>query len=300
MIKLETLRVFVAVAEAGAIAEAGERLGRTGSAVSMALRRLEDELGGALFESDRKSRLTPLGAFVFQTARVQVQNHDAAIARLHDFAEARAGRLGLAAVPSVAARLLPEILPRFLVDRPDIEIEVFDQDSAGVVASLEAGRVDFGIAGLSQPGVGVATQPLFCDRFQLVCAATHSLARNGSPLAWRDLSAESLIINGASEAIDDPRYRALAGVARKTVHNVTSLFALTKAGVGVTLLPALAAADAPSGVVALDIEDPAPRRDVALLSRRDLTLSPIAAAFREALSAALPNFTDSVPGLDAL
>lgn len=300
MIKLETLRVFVTVAEAGTIADAGERLGRTGSAISMALKRLEDELGGALFESDRKSRLTPLGAFALETARGQVQAHDAAIAHLRAFAGTRAGRLSVSAVPSVAARLLPEMLPDFLAARPDIQIELFDQDSAGVLAAVTAGRVDFGIAGMPPPGGAIAGVPLFSDRFQLVCSAAHVLASRGMPVRWRDLSVESLILNGASGTIADPRYRMLSTGARKTVHNVTSLFALTKAGVGVTLLPAMAAAGAPPGVAALDMEEEAPRRDVALLFRRDLTPSPVAAAFRDHLLAAVPTFTTSIPGIDAL
>ena len=60
MVKVEHLRVFVAVAEAGELQQAAAHLGRTPAALSMTLKQLEDELGGSLFENERKGRLTYL------------------------------------------------------------------------------------------------------------------------------------------------------------------------------------------------------------------------------------------------
>ena len=73
-IKIEMLRCFVIVAELGNISDAGERLGRTPSAISMTLKQLEENLGSPLFESDRKNRLTALGRFTLTEARREVDN----------------------------------------------------------------------------------------------------------------------------------------------------------------------------------------------------------------------------------
>ena len=62
--KLELLRVFAVTAGQGSLSLAAAQLGRTPSAVSMALAQLEGHIGGSLFESDRKNRLTPLGLLV--------------------------------------------------------------------------------------------------------------------------------------------------------------------------------------------------------------------------------------------
>lgn len=70
MVELEMLRTFVALAEAGNISDAAKRLFRTASAISMTLKQLEQEVGGELFETDRKNRLTPLGAFMLETGRL--------------------------------------------------------------------------------------------------------------------------------------------------------------------------------------------------------------------------------------
>lgn len=64
MIQMQTLRVFVTVAECGNIRDAAKSIGRTDSAISMALKQLETELGADLFETDRKHTLTALGVEV--------------------------------------------------------------------------------------------------------------------------------------------------------------------------------------------------------------------------------------------
>ena len=284
MIKLEALRVFVTVAEIGNIRGAADRLGRTASAVSMALKQLEQEIGAPLFETDRKSALTALGAFTFETARAQIRGYDHMIATIRAFAQNRIGKLSLACVPSVAANLLPVLLSRLVENRPGIELELFDVDTAGVATLVESGQADLGIAGRPRSAGVLSFQPLFRDRFKVICAADSSLAALGRPLRWGDLEAETLIRNGASEAIDAPAYRALAAHATLMVRNITSLVAMAASGIGVTLLPALSTANLPSNVVACDLEDAGMLREVGVLERTGASRSPVAAAFLDLLS----------------
>ena len=280
MIKLETLRTFVTVAEAGNIKDAAERLCRTASAVSMTLKQLEHEVGGALFETDRKSSLTPLGAFMLETGRLQIQNYDRMIDGIRAYARNRIGRLTLASVPSVAVNLVPSLLPRFVLDRPGVEIELLDTDSRNVLRSVESGQADLGIAGRPLSRTTAAFEPLFRDRFKVICNAGCDLAAAGKLVDWADIENQGLILNGASDTIDAPGYKAVSEQASMYVRNVTSLLALAKSGFGVTLLPALAAVDLPEDVVALDLAEENMWRVVGLLSRSDTVLSPVALAFR--------------------
>ena len=280
MVKLETIRTFVAVAEAGNIRDAAERLCRTASAVSMTLKQLERQVGGELFSTDRKSMLTPLGAYLLEAGRLQIQSYDSTVSRIQAYARNQIGRLALASVPSVAANLVPALLPRFVRDRPGIEIELLDMDSRNVSRFVESGQADLGIAGRPQSNALVDFEPLFRDRFQVVCSAECALARIGGPVPWEALEGENLILNGASEKIHSPNYRALSRKATMQVRNVTSLLALAKANFGATLLPALTAVNLPDGVAALDLADEDVWRVVGLLSRRNAVPSPVAAAFR--------------------
>ncbi len=280
MVKLETIRTFVAVAEAGNIRDAAERLCRTASAVSMTLKHLERQVGGELFSTDRKSMLTPLGAYLLEAGRLQIQSYDSTVSRIQAYARNQIGRLALASVPSVAANLVPALLPRFVRDRPGIEIELLDMDSRNVSRFVESGQADLGIAGRPQSNALVDFEPLFRDRFQVVCSAECALARIGGPVPWEELEGENLILNGASEKIHSPSYRALSRKATMQVRNVTSLLALAKANFGATLLPALTAVNLPDGVAALDLADEDVWRVVGLLSRRNAVPSPVATAFR--------------------
>jgi DNA-binding transcriptional LysR family regulator len=250
----------------------------------MALKQFEAEVGGRLFETDRKNALTALGSFTLETARAQIQGYDKAIETIRAFAQNRIGKLTLGCVPSVAANLMPHLLGRLVADRRGVEIELFDVDSAGVARLVESGQVDLGIAGLPRAAGVVSFQPLFHDRFKVLCSAGSPVAQGDWPVSWDDITGRTLILNGASEAIGSPGYRALAAKATLMVRNVTSLIAMVEAGIGVTLLPALSTAHLPAGVRALSLADGSARREVGVLERQGTSRSPIAAAFLDLLT----------------
>lgn len=126
---LSALRVFKVVADLGSITEAAERLGRTPSTISMALKTFEEELGVRLFQSERKARLTPTGQFVRDRANDVLYQYERAIASIEAFARNQAGRVDLACVPSVAISILPRVLLHFRASHPGVEISVHDADS---------------------------------------------------------------------------------------------------------------------------------------------------------------------------
>ena len=101
--KLEMLRVFQTTAAHGSLARAAEALGRTPSAVSMMLLQLEQEVGGALFEAGRKSRLTPLGLLVLEESRRANEAFERSVGAIRRYATATGGLVRIAAVPLLAA-----------------------------------------------------------------------------------------------------------------------------------------------------------------------------------------------------
>ncbi|MCB1883240.1 MAG: LysR family transcriptional regulator [Geminicoccaceae bacterium] len=283
---IASLRTFVVVAECQNLKEAAVRLGRTPSAVSMTLAQVEAGLGGLLFEGERKTALTPLGRFALVQAQDAVERHARAVAAMRAFAKGGMGRVDVAAVPSVAQSLLPEALRRFLSDRPGVEVDVRDADSRSVWRLVEEGRVELGIASPGAEAPGLAFAPLFEDGLCLVCRSGDPLARLGRPLAWRDLAGRPLLANGICAAIASADFQALLADAAVMVRNVTSLKALARAGVGVTVLPRLVMADAEAeGLAALEVDDPAAVRVVGFVTGRG-TPSPAAAAFRACVEAA--------------
>jgi DNA-binding transcriptional LysR family regulator len=285
-ITLAGLRVFVEVADLGNIRDAALKLGRTPSAVSMALKQLEAEVGGPLFESDRKTKLSPLGRYVMSVAKPEVMGFDRAISAIRAFARTEAGRLELACVPSIASSLLPTVVRRFAEAYPGVEIDLRDADSETVAREVVAESVELGIASEPMRPLPLGYRPLFRDPFVLVCRDGHPLAGAG-PLDWDRLEGQPLIVNGSSRRIDRPEHRAMATDARLLVRNVLSLLAMVRDGVGVTLLPRMAVPDGFAGVACVPLADPGCRREVGLLTRSGQSTSPAAATFVALLQAVL-------------
>ncbi|MFO1173699.1 MAG: LysR substrate-binding domain-containing protein [Paracoccaceae bacterium] len=286
MLRLEALRAFVEVADHGNIKDASEKLYRTPSALSMTLKQIEDRLGCPLFETDRKSSLTEMGRFLYDQSAVLLRDYDRAMERIEAQSKARSGRLRIASVPSVATMLLPRFLQAFLQDRPDLDIDLVDTDSTDVRLLVETGQVDLGIAGIGPDLVGLACEPIFRDPFKLICRSDSALAAKGGVLDWADLEGEPLIMNEATRSLRSPQFQRLAQDARLSMRNVASLLAMASAGMGVTLLPALATANLPATLTARRMQDPACRRTVGILWREGKVPSPVASLFRTSFATA--------------
>ena len=138
---LSLLRSFVAVIECGSVLNAAARVGRSQSAVSMQIQRLEQEIGRPLFRRDgRTLRPNPAGEELLLHARRLLRLSEEALASLRSPEDAGLVRLG---VPEdYAAYLLLPALSRFAQDHPRAEIELTCEPSAALVEKLQAGRLD--------------------------------------------------------------------------------------------------------------------------------------------------------------
>lgn len=236
-IKIEMLRYFRAVADSGSLADAAETLGRTPSAVSMMLRQFEDHIGAPLFETARKSHLTPLGHLIRQEAKRELAHFERTVAAIEGLARAEQGHVRLIATPSVVQVVMPPILRAFMADHPDVSIDLRDADSGTIEDDLRNERADIALASLG-PVAGFQRRKFLSDSFGVVCPSDHALAR--MPFDWNDLSQHPFIANGLCAQIEDEALLPILTNATLTVHNTGSLLDLVRAGVGVTILPRLA------------------------------------------------------------
>jgi len=280
MIKLETLRVFVAVAKAGNIKNAGDSVGRTGSAISMTLKQLEEELGGALFMTDRKSNLTPLGKMVLELGEEQIKAYDRAIKQMHAYAQNRIGKMTMASVPSFAASIMPPLLSDFMLAHPQVEIQLFDMNSTRVQVMVENGNVDIGFAGEPASHGTLKFTHLFSDEFKLLCSRNHPFAKLQAPLSWEELEGENIIRNDASDRISSTKFHALAAKSLTRVQNTISLIAMVKAGIGLTILPSLSTFLIDDSIAIIDLAEQDLRRNIGIIEKRGRILPPVLQAFK--------------------
>ncbi|MCB1882882.1 MAG: LysR family transcriptional regulator [Geminicoccaceae bacterium] len=141
---LSLLRTFVAVRERGSVTAAARHVGRTQSAVSQQLQRLEASVGRRLlFREGRRPTLTPEGELLLRYARDMLALSDEARRRLRGGGVSGRVRFG---VPDLyAAYLLPEVLASFARAYPRVEIDLRCAMSSRLLAALEAREIDLAL-----------------------------------------------------------------------------------------------------------------------------------------------------------
>ncbi|HLI11664.1 MAG TPA: LysR family transcriptional regulator [Alphaproteobacteria bacterium] len=268
MLTLSGLKAMVAVAETGGIRGAANRLGRTPSAISMTLKQLEDEVGAPLFEGERKSRLTKLGQLVVQEGRGLLEHYERASAAMRAFADNQVGRCDIACVPSVAVAFLPTAILRLCVERPSFDIQLRDMDSRAVIEAVSADTVEIGFASLPSPVPGLAFSPIFADRLDIVCSEEDPLVEHHGPIPWREVVRRKFLGNGSYSALSTPEFLSIIGQSEVHVRNVTSLLAMVRAGVGITLLPRLCRLQGGEGLRFLPVDDANAYRVVGMIAKQ--------------------------------
>ena len=284
-IKIDMLRCFREVVEHGSLSLAADSLGRTSSAVSMMLKQFEDQVGAPLFETARKSRLTPLGKQIHAEAIRELEHFDRTVATIEGLSRAELGYIRLAVTPSLAQSILPPILNQFLGEHPNVRMDMSDMDSRGVLQELKAERADIGLASLKAP-VEFDSKHLFSDQFGVICRADHAFAQVWGELTWSDLANEKFIANGLCSMIQDPEFTPLLERAQLMVRNTASLLGLVKAGVGITILPKLVLLPELTDLTFLPLSTQKARRDVWLITQPRQMLTPVARALASAIGAA--------------
>lgn len=291
-IKIEMLRCFCAVVQHGSLNDAAGQLGRTPSAVSMMLKQFEEHVGAALFETARKSRLTPLGVMVHGEARREIEHFGRTVAAIEGLARAEEGQVRLAVTPSVATAILPAVIRHFRRDHPKVRIDMRDMDSASVQRELEAERADIGLASIAA-APGFERKLLFSDPFGVVCASGDALALRGAAVGWDELLRCAFISNGLCRLIEDPAFAPILDGAPMSVPNTASLLALVRGGVGLTLLPRRAVPLDDAGLAFLPLAECDARRHLYLVAQPHRLLPPAARAFLRVLEAETADLRDA-------
>lgn len=144
MLDTDQLRSFVAIVDTGSFTRAAERVNKTQSAVSMHIRRLEEQLGRPLFaKNGRGVRLSDDGAKLVDYARQMLQIEAAALSCVSG--KALAGRIRLGIPDDYAESFLPEILTRFIRRHPLVEVSVICDSSITLAERVNDREIDMAV-----------------------------------------------------------------------------------------------------------------------------------------------------------
>ncbi len=257
--------------------------------LSMQLRKLETALGATLFDRTRTPVIpTDIGVALLEQARVALRE----VARLGDLRDAAAGRIAgelrLAVIPTLAPYLLPAVLELIGVRHPQLELVVEERVTESVLEGLRDDTLDAGLVASAVETPGVIGRTLFHEPFFGYVSKSHRLAGRKrldvSDLLLGDLwllseghCLRTQVITLCRQRQNRVGVRArdvapgCTRIARFESGNLETLKGLVERGVGMTLLPALAA----SGLVTkaqrrllVPFADPAPSRSIRLVRGR--------------------------------
>lgn len=257
--------------------------------MSLAVRELEQKLGQALIEKGGgRVELTPFGEHCLPLFRGLVEHHDRIARETTLLARHEIGQVSIATVPSVASRLLPGPLGRFVIEHPNMQISIQDGTADSVQQLLVQGQVDFGISSMWMADEHIEFAPILHDQMGVVCRIDHPLVQAGEPLHWSRLQGLPMIRNGTSRLLEGTEAEGLLEHSRLFVSNMISLIAMLEEGVGISTLPYLAFPLENERLAFLPLAEPKVERQIGMLTRKGRSLSPAAQALMDFLRTQLP------------
>ncbi len=281
-IKLQQLKHFVLVVEEGGFRAASHRANRSQAALSTSIKELEKILGQPLFETGNKSTLTPFGEICLPKIIQFLNVYKALDNDLRAAAAGQQGRVRIASVPSVAAKLIPSVLGAFCEQYPNVEVSLIDDNAAGVEARLLSVEVDVALGNSSHlEEESIDFTPLLSDPIGVVCLRDNPIASQLEGIEWQTLLKQPFIRNGTCTLLDPTPARMLSEQALYSVENITSLFSVLELGIGVTTLPKLAFPTNETRLVWIPLIDPPLQRQIGIFRLSDRTISPQAQAFHD-------------------
>jgi DNA-binding transcriptional LysR family regulator len=261
--ELRQLRQFVAVADTLNFRRAAERLHMAQPPLSVAVRKLEQEVGTPLFTRlARGVQLTAAGRAALRTARLCLDQAENLPAAARAAAGGESGRLRVGFVGSATYSLMPRLLPAFRARYPQVELVLHESTNLDLLAMIEADRIDIGLvryptASASSLRFEVVERDVFCA----VLPAGHPLARKRR-LTLRELANEPLIDYASTRV---PGLHAMvmlafqqAGLSPHAVQEATqvqTVISLVQSGMGVALVPSVTQRLSPDQVVFRPIGD---------------------------------------------
>jgi DNA-binding transcriptional LysR family regulator len=280
---LQLLRSLLAIADTGSITEAADRIGLTQPALSRRLQQLESYLGADLLSRGRKgTELTEIGRLVVAEARGLVNQFDhlREQVRAHQGLEGGSVRIGGGA--TAVSFVLPKAIARFRKAHPGIRFQLKEAGSIEVAGDVISGRLELGLVTLPVQARELQIWPLLTDKIVLVAPRDHPLARHGEidapaldGLAFVGFEADTAVRQIIDAALRD------AGVEMNVVMELRSIPAILRmvATTGNLAFVSRMGVDTLEDVCEIEVRGLNIARELAVIAKRDSTLSPAAQAF---------------------
>lgn len=286
-VTLKQMRAYIAVAQTGSFAEASELIHLSQPALSLAIKKLEECVGGKLFfRTTRQLMLTPEGEYFLPIAKRLLAEWDDAFTDLNNLFSLSRGQLIIAAMPSFASSELPKHIKAFHQLHSAINIKVHDVIAEDSVNMVRKSKAEFAISFDPGENEDLLFEPLFTDSFVAALPSGHSLLDKPT-LQWCDiaklpyiaLQRPSSIRNLVDSALQDNDI--YLNVEFETNHLAT-IGQLIATGLGVSAMPSLYSEQLKYiHVECRPLTSPVVSRRVGIITKRRSELSAPAMKFKQ-------------------
>ena len=275
---LRQLRVFVTVAQARSFSRAGEIIGLSQSAVSHSVKELETQTGVKLLDrTTREVVLTEAGQQLAMRLERLLDELNSPLRDVGRIGQQLSGTVRVAASQTISAHLIPQCIAESNHRYPDIDFVLHDRPQQWVLESIRQGDVDFGI--VIDPGAvsDLECEVVLSEPFLLLCRDDDPLA-SLPQVAWQALQGANLVLqdyaSGSRPLIDAAL--AAQGVKATIVQEIghpATLFPMVEAGIGISVLPALALPLPQGSRLTVKRFVPCVERQLMLVRRKNRSLS---------------------------
>lgn len=289
-LNLDQLHAFADVVALGSFSAAADKLNLSQPAISQQVRQLETRMGVKLIERvGKRAEATPAGLALL----ARISDIDASVRAAEDavagFSSGAAGRVRIGTGATACIYFLPAILEKLQRSFPKLEIMVRTGNAGDIVRAIEDNKLDIGLVTMPCSGRSLSVTPIMTDPF---VAIFHADADVGDVIRPVDLEAIPLVLyerGGLTRTLVDDWLRK-SGVNGRSVMELGSVEAIRElvgAGIGATILPEMGARpDRTQFPIKTRPLSPPLVRELALIMRRDKTLTPGLQAVCNSLKAA--------------
>jgi LysR family hydrogen peroxide-inducible transcriptional activator len=294
---LTELRYIVAVARERHFGRAAEACFVSQPTLSVAIKKLEDELGVMLFE--RKSNdvtLTPSGERIVAQAQRVLDEAGRVKEIARQGKDPLAGPLRVGVIYTISPYLLPSLVRQLLKDAPQMPMLLNENYTGKLLEMLKDGEIDVAIAALPLAESGLMIQPVYDEPFMIALPRAHPWHSRKS-IASEDLKKETMLLLGAGHCFRDhvlevcpelSRYSTSTEGIQKTFEgsSLETIRHMVASGLGITVLPLTSVPEKvrrDSLIAYVPFRPPVPDRRVVLAWRKTFTRAPAIEALRRAI-----------------
>jgi LysR family hydrogen peroxide-inducible transcriptional activator len=294
---LTELRYLVAVARERHFGRAAEACFVSQPTLSVAIKKLEEELDVKLFErGSNEVTVTPLGLEIVHQAHLVLEQAAGIKELARHGKNPLSGPLRLGVIYTIAPYLLPDLVRQSIDRVPQMPLILQENFTVKLLEMLRASEIDAAVLAEPFPDAGLATAALYDEPFQIAVPKQHPLARR-KRISAEELKNETMLLLGTGHCFRDhvlevcPEYAGFSSNAegiRKSFEgsSLETIKYMVAAGMGVTVVPQLSVPAEPERhITYIRFADPVPTRRIVLAWRRSYTRYEAIAALRNAIYA---------------